>query len=323
VRRFLAGRLLQAVIVVFLVTTITFVLIHLAPGDPLAVALDRPGVTEQVRAQWREAYGLDRPLGEQYLRWLGNVSRGELGYSFSFHRPVRDVIAEALPRTVLLVGLAFVFSFALGTVVGLVQADRPNGRRDRWLGRVLLLLFSVPDFWLALMVLVLFAYWLPLFPPSGMVDPVMYDYMSASGRFVDRVRHLVLPVGTLTLLVTAAISRQQRNALLEVLPSDFMRTALAKGLSYRAALRRHALRNALLPTITLAGLSLPGLVAGSLFIEKVFGWPGMGLITANAIGSRDYPLLTVGVLITSVAVAIATLLADIAAAIADPRIRVD
>lgn len=322
-RRFLAGRLLQAVIVVFLVTTITFVLIHLAPGDPVAVSLDRPGVTEQVRAQWRQAYGLDRPLGEQYLRWLGNVSRGELGYSFSFRRPVRDVIAEALPRTVLLVGLSFVFSFALGTLVGLVQADRPNGRRDRWLGRVLLLLFSVPDFWLGLVVLMIFAYRLRLLPPSGIVDPVMHDYMSASGRLMDRLRHLVLPVGTLTLLITAAISRQQRSALLEVLPSDFMRTALAKGLSYRAALRSHALRNALLPTITLAGLSLPGLVAGSLFIEKVFSWPGMGLITANAISSRDYPLLTVGVLITSVAVAVGTLLADVAAAVADPRIRVD
>jgi peptide/nickel transport system permease protein len=170
--------------------------------------------------------------------------------------------------------------------------------------------------------LVIFAYRLPLFPPSGIVDPVMHDYMSASGRLADRLKHLVLPVGTLSLLQMAAISRQQRAALLEVLPADWMRTALAKGLGYRAALRRHAFRNALLPTITLAGLSLPALVAGSLFIEKVFAWPGMGLITANAIGSRDYPLLTASVLITSVAVALGTLLADVVAAAADPRIRV-
>jgi peptide/nickel transport system permease protein len=298
------------------------VLIHLAPGDPVALALDRPGITEQVRNQWREESGFDRPIVEQYGRWLANVSRGELGYSFLFRRPVRDVIAEALPRTILLVGLSFVLSFALGTLVGLVQAGRPNGRRDRWLGRVLLLLFSVPDFWLGIVVLVLFAYRLPLFPPSGIVDPVMHDYLSASGRFVDRLRHLVLPVGTLTLLQMAAISRQQRAALLEVLPADWMRTALAKGLSYRAALRRHAVRNALLPTITLAGLSLPALVAGSLFIEKIFAWPGMGWITANAIGARDYHLLTGSVLITSVAVALGTLLADVAAAAADPRIRV-
>jgi len=322
VRRFLAGRLLQAVIVVLLVTTFTFVLIHLAPGDPISASMSRPGVTEQVRNHWREAEGLDRPMSEQYIRWLTNVSRGELGYSFSFRRPVRDVIAEALPRTILLVGLAFVLSFALGTFVGLVQAGRPNGRRDRWLGRGLLLLFSVPDFWLGIFVLVIFSYRLSLFPPSGIVDPVMHDHMSTSERFVDRLRHLVLPVGTLTMLSVAAISRQQRAALLEVLPSDWMRTALAKGLSYRGALRRHAFRNALLPTITLAGLSLPALVAGSLFIEKVFAWPGMGLITANAIGSRDYPLLTASVLITSVAVALGTLIADLAAAVADPRIRV-
>jgi peptide/nickel transport system permease protein len=322
VRRYLAGRLLQAVIVVLLVTTVTFVLIHLAPGDPIAISLSRPGVPAAVREQWRAAYGLDRPLGEQYVRWLGNVMRGDLGYSFSFRRPVRDVILDAMPRTLLLVGLAIAFSFALGIMVGVLQAERPRGSRDRWLGRVLLLLFSVPDFWLALVVLLVFAYRIPIFPPSGLVDPVMYDYLPLWGRFVDRVRHLVLPVGTLTLLSTAVISRHQRSALLEVLPSDWMRTALAKGLSPRAALRRHALRNALIPTITLAGLSLPALVAGSLFVEKVFSWPGMGLLTANAIGARDYPLITAGVLITSVAVAMGTLLADVAAAAADPRIRV-
>ena len=157
-RRFVAGRLAQAVIVVFLVTTVTFLLVHLAPGDPISVALDKPGVTEAVRQQWRESFGLDRPLGEQYLRWVGNAARGELGWSFSFRRPVRDVIAEALPRTLLLVGLSVVFSFALGIVVAVLQTERPGGHRDRWLGRILLLLYSVPDFWLALVVLLLFAY---------------------------------------------------------------------------------------------------------------------------------------------------------------------
>jgi peptide/nickel transport system permease protein len=322
VRRYLAGRLLQAVIVVYLVTTVTFVLVHLAPGDPISAALNRPGVTDAIRQQWREAYGLDQPLGEQYARWLGNVMRGELGHSFSFRRPVRDVIVDALPRTLLLVGLAMLLSFALGIVVGVLQAERPQGRRDRWLGRVLLLLYSVPDFWLGLMVLLIFAYRLRLLPPSGLVDPVVYDYLPLSGRIVDRLKHLVLPVGTLTLLSTAVISRHQRSALLEVLPSDWMRTAIAKGLSPRAALRRHALRNALIPIITLAGISLSALAAGAVFVEKVFSWPGMGLITANAIGARDYPLITASVLITSIAVALGTLLADVAAAAADPRIRV-
>jgi peptide/nickel transport system permease protein len=322
VRRYVAGRLLQAAIVILLVTTVTFVLVHLAPGDPIAVALERPGVTESVRQQWRESFGLDRPIAEQYVRWLGNAARGELGLSFSFRRPVRDVIADALPRTLLLVGLALALSFAIGIVAAVLQSERPDGARDRWLGRVLLVLYSVPDFWLALVVLLVFAYRVRLFPPSGIVDPVLHDYLSPAGRALDRLRHLVLPVSTLTLLSTAAIARYQRSALFEVMPSDWMRTALAKGLSWRRAVRRHALRNALLPSITLAGLYLPALAAGSLFVEKVISRPGMGLVTANAIGARDYPLVTAGVLVTSVAVVVGSLLADIAAAIADPRIRV-
>ena len=321
-RRFLAGRLAQAAIVVFLVTTVTFVLIHLAPGDPIATALNRPGVTEAVRQQYREDFGLDRPLGEQYFRWLSNAARGDLGWSISFRRPVRDVIADALPRTLLLVGLAIMFSFALGIIVAVLQTERPGGRRDTWLGRILLLLYSVPDFWLALVVLLIFAYRLPLFPSSGIVDPLMYDYKSFSGRLLDRLWHLVLPVTTLTLLATAAISRHQRSALMEVMPSDWMRTAIAKGVSQRQAVRRHALRNALLPSITLAGLYLPALAAGALFVEKVFSWPGMGLLAANAIAARDYLLITAAVLVTSVAVALGALLADVAAAAADPRIRV-
>ena len=321
-RRYVAGRLLQATIVVLLVTTVTFVLVHLAPGDPIATLVDRPGITEAVRQQWRASLGLDRPIAEQYLRWIANTMRGDLGYSISFRRPVADVIADALPRTLLLVGLGLTLSFALGIVVAVLQSERPGGAQDRWLGRVLLVLYSVPDFWFALVMLIVFAYRVPIFPPSGIVDAVAYDYMSPAARVHDRLRHLVLPVATLTLLATAAISRQQRSALLEVLPSDWMRTAIAKGLSRRRAVRRHALRNALLPSITLAGLYLPALVSGALLIEKVFSWPGMGLLAANAISSRDYLLITAVVLVTSVAVAIGALVADLASALADPRIRV-
>jgi len=321
VRRYLAGRLLQSVGVVLMVTTFTFVLVHLAPGDPVSAALNGPGVTETVRQHWRESYGLDRPLGEQYVRWISNAARGELGFSFSHRRPVRDVLADALPRTMLLAGLSFALSFLVGVVVGVLQAERPGGTRDRWLGRVLLLLYSVPDFWLALVALLAFSYWLPLLPAGGIVDPVMHDYLSTGGRIADRLKHLVLPVVTLTLLSAASIARYQRSALLDVLPSDWMRTALAKGLSFRAAVRQHAVRNALLPTITLAGLWLPSLAAGTVFIEKVFSWPGMGLVTVNAIGARDYPLVTAGVLAISVLVVLGALLADLAVALVDPRVR--
>jgi peptide/nickel transport system permease protein len=322
VRRYLAGRLLQAVGVVFLVTTLTFVLVHLAPGDPIAVAFERPGIPEAVRQQWRESFGLDRPIGEQYARWIANATRGELGYSFSHRQPVRDVLLDALPRSVVLSGLAIVFSFGIGIILGLIQAERVGGRRDRWLGRVLLLLYSVPDFWLGLVMLLLFAYRLPLLPAGGIVDPVMHDYLSAWGRTLDRLAHLALPVATLTLVTVPLIARYQRAALLNALPSDWMRTALAKGLSWRGAVRRHALRNALLPTITLAGLALPSVAAGTVFVEKVFSWPGMGLVTVNAIAARDYPLLTAGVMAISVLVVVGALLADLAVAAVDPRIRV-
>ena len=304
-----------------LVTTLTFVLVHLAPGDPFSEVLERPGVSPATRDQWRASFALDQPIGVQYVRWVTNAARGDLGYSFSHRRPVHDVLAEAMPRTLLLTGLALVLSYAVGVTVGLLQAERAGSPRDRWLGRVFLLLYSVPDFWLALLILLIFAYRLPVFPPGGLVDSVLYDYMSGWAQVRDRLMHLVLPVTTLALLTAAGITRYQRGALLEVLPSDWMRTALAKGLSWRSAVRRHALRNALLPTITLVGLSLPGLAAGAVFVEKVFSWPGMGLVTVDAIAARDYPLVTAGVLVISVVVVIGTLLADLALGFADPRIR--
>ncbi len=319
---FLARRFLQAVSVVFSVTTLTFVLIHMAPGDPIMVALQSPNITEPVRAQWRASFGLDRPLGEQYLRWMASIARGDLGFSFSLRRPVHDVFADALPRTLVLTGLALVLAFAIGIIVGVLQAERPGGSRDRGLGRVLLVLYSVPDFWLALLALVLFAYRFPVLPAGGMVDPVMHDYLTFSGRVADRLRHLVLPVATLALLTAAGIARYQRAALLDVVHADWMRTAVAKGLSWRVALRRHALRNALLPVITLASLSLPALAAGAVFVERVFSWPGMGNVTVTAIAARDSPLVTAGVLLISTVVAVGSLMADVGVALADPRIRV-
>jgi peptide/nickel transport system permease protein len=321
VRRYLARRLIQALGVVLFVTTLSFVLMHLAPGDPVSAALSGSRVTEEVRAQWREQFGLDRPIGEQYLRWIGNVAHGELGYSLSARRPVRDVLLAALPNTLLLSGLAMLLSFAVGITVGVLQAERPGGARDRWFGRILLVLYSVPDFWFALLVLIVFANWWPLFPPGGITDPVMHDYQSFSGRVWDRVEHLTLPLLTLTVLSSANIARYQRAALLAVMSSDWIRTALAKGVSWRTAVRHHGLRNALLPTITLFGLSLPGFIAGAVFVEKVFSWPGLGLVTVRAIGAHDYHLVTAGVLVMSVIVVVGALVADIAVAVADPRIR--
>ncbi len=320
-RRYVIARFAQAIGVVAFITTLSFFVLRLAPGDPIATSLERPNITEAVRQHWRTSYGLDRPVSEQYVRWVSNVARGQLGYSFSKRKPVRDVFRDAMPRTLLLSGLALILSFAIGLSIGVLQAERPGGRRDKWMGRVLLLLYSVPDFWLALLMLMVFAYRLPIFPAGGMVDPVMHEYLTPMQQLMDRVMHLVLPVLTLALLTAAGVARFQRGALLTILPSDYMRTALAKGLSWRAAVRRHAFRNALLPTITLVSLYLPAFASGAIFVERVFSWPGMGLITVNAIAARDYPLVTAGVLVMSTIVVSCAFLADVAVAVADPRIR--
>ncbi|MFL5613288.1 MAG: ABC transporter permease [Gemmatimonadaceae bacterium] len=319
-RRYLAARLLQSLVVVVLVTTISFFLIRLAPGDPFSFAADF-GMSAAVRDQLRAQYGYNRPMLEQFGFFVANVARGHLGYSHSMHRYVGDVLGDALPRTLLLMGAAIALAFAIGILIGALQAMQRGTWVDRSTSAVLLLFYSIPDFWLALMALLAFAYWLPLFPAGGMIDQVMHDYMSLGGRIRDVVSHLVLPALTLSLLSAAGIARYQRAALLEVLPMDFVRTARAKGVRERAVILKHALRNALLPTITLLGLSLPALVGGAFFVEKVFSWPGMGYVAANAIAARDYDLVTGTVILGGIVVALGSFLADLLYAAADPRLR--
>lgn len=318
-RRRLVARLGQSLIVVIIVTTISFFVIRSAPGDPFAY--DSPTITPIIREHWRHQFGYDRPLPEQFVRYVVSVAHGQLGYSFLHHESVAEALAQAVPRTLLLAGLALVLSFLLGVIVGVVQAVRRDGWFDRISSGILLTLYSLPDFWGALMVLLLFAFWIPVFPAGGIVDPVMHDYLGFWAALMDRLRHLVLPVFTLTLLITAGVSRYQRSAMLEVLPADYVRTARAKGLTERQVIWRHALRTALTPMITLLGLFIPGLLGGALFVEKVFSWPGMGLLAANAIEARDYDLVTAIVVVGSVMVIVGNLLADLLHLAIDPRVR--
>ena len=307
--------------IVAIVATITFALIHLAPGDPFSAVMDNPNVNERVRTTLRAQYGLDRPLPEQFVRYVGQLARGELGWSFSHDRPVREVLASALPNTLLLMAIALAGSFALGILIALVQVARRGSATDHTLSAISLFFFSMPDFWLAILSLLAFTYWLPLFPVGGTVDSVMHDYMGFGARIVDRLRHLALPALTLTVLAAPGVARYQRAALLDVLPADYIRTARLKGLTEREILRRHALRNALLPIISLVGLSFPALLTGAFFIEKIFAWPGMGLAVVTAIGTRDYPLVVGGVIVGSIMVTVGSLLADLLYAWADPRLR--
>ena len=317
---FLIRRLIQGAIVVALVATIVFLLIHAAPGDPFAAALERPEVSEAVRQSWRQAYGLDRPLGEQYARYVAAIFRGDLGFSFSRQRPVADVLADALPNTMLLMATGLLFGLVAGVAIAVTQVRNRGQRRDKILGAISLTFFAVPDFWLALLVLVSLSYWLRLFPIGGAVDPFVYDSLSTPGRVVDRIQHLVLPALTLALLYFPIIARHQRAALLEAIPSEYVTTARAKGVRERDVIRRHALRNAVLPIVTLLGIAFPALLTGAVFIEKVFSWPGMGLVIVSSIQSRDYPLLTASVILGSAFVVIGSILADVIYRALDPRI---
>lgn len=319
--RYFARRLGQAAVIVAIVAAIAFLLIHLAPGDPFSAILDNPNLTEKVRATLRAQYGFDRPLAEQFVRYVNALAHGELGWSVSHDQPVSEVLATALPNTLLLMSVALVGSFVLGILVALIQVARRGTFTDHALSGITLFFFSMPDFWLGILALIAFTYWLPIFPVGGVVDPVMHDFLSLGGRIMDRLRHLALPSLTLILLASASVARFQRAALLDVLPADYVRTARLKGLTERQVLTRHVLRNALLPIITLIGLSFPALLTGAFFIEKIFSWPGMGYAVVNAIGSRDYPLVVGGVIIGSIMVTVGSLLADLLYAWADPRLR--
>jgi peptide/nickel transport system permease protein len=318
---FLVRRLLSAAAVVAFAATLAFALLHLAPGDPITAMYADPEVSESVRQHWREYYGYDRPLPEQYLRYVRGVLTGQLGQSAPLHRPVADVLAEALPNTLLLMGAALLGSFALGIGLGVLQAMKRGRLGDRATNVVTLFFYSVPDFWLALAMLFVFADRLRLFPVNGMFDAIDYEYFTPLERVLDRLHHLVLPATTLALLSAAVVARHPRSALLEVIGEDYVRTARAKGLRERTVIMRHALRNALLPVITLVGLAFPALLGGAVFVEKVFAWPGMGWVAVNAISAHDYPLLTACVIVGSTMVAVGGLIADVLARLVDPRLR--
>ncbi len=303
---------------IFIVTTIAFFVIRSAPGDPFSY--DSPRISSEVRAQWRAQFGYDQPLIVQYGRYLWSVAHGRLGYSVLRHESVAQALAEALPRTLALAGLGLLLSLVVGVIIGTAQA----ARRGRWFDRitsfVLLVLYSLPDFWGALIILLTFAYWWRVFPAGQMVDP-MHDYMEPWPAFVDRIKHLVLPLGSLFLLTLAGITRFQRGAVLEVLPADYVRTARAKGVPERQVVWRHALRTALSPVIVLLGAMLPAMLGGTLFVEKVFSWPGMGFLAARAIADRDYDLVTATVIVGAVLVVVGNLVADALHAAVDPRVR--
>jgi len=314
-------RLIAAALTLIVVVTLTFVLAHLAPGVPLLADAERlhadPGAIARIRAD----FALDRPLGEQFVRYAANAATGDLGESFVRRRPVAALVAERLPATILLGGTALVLALVLGIGVALAQAARAGTLTDTVLGAAALVLYSMPSFWLGLLLLWLFAQGLGWLPVGGMTEPVLHERLGAAGRALDVLRHLTLPAATLALVQTAAISRFQRGALVDTLRAEFVRAARARGLSGRAVLVRHALRAALGPVLALAGLMLPSLLAGSVLVETVFSWPGLGRLLQEAIAQRDYNVITACGLVAGALVTLGSLAADLAAHALDPRVR--
>jgi peptide/nickel transport system permease protein len=321
VLRYLAGRLLQGVAIVFAVATFTFVLLQLAPGDPVDALGATGRLPREIAEQQRVNFGLDRPIAERYVRYMWNVARGDLGHSYKWPQSVGTAIRQRIPATLLLAVTALLINFTLGILIGAFQGTRRHSHLDDGLSVLTLSLFSIPGFWLGLMLILVFAVGLGWFPPSGMRTPWLYPHLSFIGSAWDHAKHLVLPALTLGVIGAASIARFQRAAMIDVIQQDYVRTARAKGLGERAVLCRHALRNALLPVITLFGLSFPVLLSGAVLVEEVFSWPGLGNLAVEAFRSRDYPLVTGMAIVAAAMVVVGNLLADLLYRIADPRMR--
>jgi peptide/nickel transport system permease protein len=308
----------------WLVVTLTFALLRLAPGDP-ATLLISPGASAADVARVRAELGLDRSMLVQYARWLGDAVRGDLGSSFASSRPVSEVLREAAPVSLSLGTLSLALTFLIGVPIGIWQAARRGRRRDHALTFIAIAIYAAPTFWLALAMVAVFTYgaatlglpaWLRL-PAFGVRSPGMsLDGWAAA---VDLFRHAILPVGILAAVGAAGISRYVRSSGLDVLALDFVRTARAKGLGESAILRRHVLANLLPALVVLFALSLPGLLAGSIFVESVFAWPGLGRVTLSAIQARDYPVIMGATLWYSAAVIAANLAAEVTLPLLDPR----
>lgn len=319
-------RLIGALILFWLVVSITFVLVHLAPGDATALLVP-PDASAADAARMRARLGLDAPIVVQYGRWAAAIVRGDLGTSFASGRPVARVLADALPVSLALGGLSLLLSFVVGTAVGAIQAARRGRPIDRLLTLATTTVYAAPSFWLALALVATFTYGAARWgfpaalrlPAFGMRDPA--GEATGIAAWVDLARHAVLPVTVLTAVGAGGIARYARAALADVVDADFVRTARAKGIAPGRVLAGHALPVALPPLVILLALALPGVIAGSVFVESVFAWPGMGRAMLSAIAARDYPVVMGATLIYAALVIAANLAADLALPLLDPRRR--
>jgi len=305
-------RLAQMAPALFLVSVAVFMIIHLIPGDPAKIIAGPNATDEQLAALTRQ-FGLDRPLWEQYVTWLGNALTGNLGHSFINNYPVNQMIALRVPATLELALAATFIAVIIAFPLGILAALRPGSLVDLLSTLFAALSFAVPGFWLAILLILFFSLRLQWLPPSGRPD--------FADQPVEHVKALIMPALTLGIALAAKLARYLRSAMLDVLDRDYVRTARAKGLQERAVIVRHVLRNALIPVITVLGLQTGDLLSGAIIVESVFAWPGVGRLTVQAIGWRDYALLQADVLYIVLAFMVINLLTDLTYGFFDPRIR--
>ena len=311
---YLIRRVGQAVVVVFVVTVIVFLLVRLLPGGPAEAILGRRATAVE-KAAFNRLNGYDRPLPVQYVVYIGQLLRGNLGYSYKLSQSVTSLLGETLPKTVLLVGLSTLLAALLAVPLGILQAVRRNRLVDYIFTGAAFIFYAMPSFWLGLVLIELFAIrlgWLPSEAPQG-----------SFGQVLAHPAGLVLPVATLALVTIAQFSRYMRSSMLEQLSQDYVRTARARGVPEWRVVTRHALRNALVPVVTLLGLSLPWILGGALVVESVFNFPGTGLLFWNAAQNEDYPIMLGLVLVAAVGTVLGSLFADLMYAALDPRVRYD
>jgi peptide/nickel transport system permease protein len=311
--RYIVDRVLQGIVVVAAMSFIIYSLIGLMPGDPVELMIGtNPNLTAEDATRLRRIYGLDRPLLERYAAWAGAAIGGDLGYSRTFSRPVLDVLGPRLANTAALMVAAFVLALAIGLPAGMLAATRPGSVLDGAINLVSFVTISVPTFWLALMMIIVFAVLLGWLPASGLP--------TGPAGLWEHLRHLVLPVATLAIVEAGAYARYMRAAMIEALRNDFVRTARAKGASWTRTLLGHALRNAMIPVVTIMALSFGGLFSGALITETMFAYPGMGKLIFDAVMGNDYNLALVTLLFATVLTLLGNLVADLAYVALDPRI---
>ncbi len=321
--RYLAKRLFFMIPMVFGITLVSFAVIHLVPGEPGMLESEmNPKVTKEARERIRSFYGLDKPLYVQYWTWLKRIVRLDFGTSFATdRRPVIDKIKERLPITIVINLLAMGLIFIFGIPIGIYCARYKDTVMDKLLTSFVFAGYAAPTFWVALLAMIFFGVYLEIFPISG-IKSYNYSEMNIFGKTADISMHLVLPVCISAVGSLAGISRYMKNSLLEVLRQEYITTAYAKGLPENMVLKKHALRNALLPVITILGLSVPGLIGGSVIFESIFSIPGMGQLFYASVMARDYPTIMGILVIGAFLTLIGNLIADVSYAVADPRIRI-